>query len=245
MVSPRRIPVIVNKIIQHSEDTRTFELLPQRPIPIFRPGQFLHLTIDAYDPSSYWPDSRVFSIASSPLNKKHLIITISKKGYYTSRIFSELREGNEVWIKMPYGDLIIDLQHDNEIVLIAGGTGITPFISFIETLEYQGTNRYIPPVKLFYGARSSRLLIYKSKVELLKESLNDFKIYYSIQNPDGSENFEYFHGMLSIETILQNVDEVSHAIFYLSGPPEMIFSFKKDLSIHGVPKKHIRIDSWD
>ena len=32
----------------------------------FKPGQFLHLALDAFEPGGFWPESRVFSIASAP-----------------------------------------------------------------------------------------------------------------------------------------------------------------------------------
>ena len=117
-MSPRRIPVVVKSITKHAEDIRSFELLPKKPFPRFKPGQFLHFTIDPYDQSGHWPESRVFSIASPPSDKERLRITISKKGSYTTRIFNELKEGDEIWVKLPYGDFIVDTNNDNETISI-------------------------------------------------------------------------------------------------------------------------------
>ena len=77
-------------------------------MPPFRPGQFLHLTVDDYDPAGFWPESRVFSIASSPRERERIRICYSVKGRYTTKMEQALKVGGEVWIKLPYGDFVID-----------------------------------------------------------------------------------------------------------------------------------------
>ena len=66
MATPQKIRCQVQQITAHGDHVYTVDLTPERPVPRFRPGQFLHLTLDDYDPSGFWPESRVFSIASSP-----------------------------------------------------------------------------------------------------------------------------------------------------------------------------------
>ena len=66
MPTPVKLPATVQEIITHGDDVFSLRLAPQRQIPPYLPGQFLHLALDAYDPSSHWPESRVFSIATSP-----------------------------------------------------------------------------------------------------------------------------------------------------------------------------------
>jgi len=118
-----KFPCLVNKIIDHRDHVYTVDLSPERQLPRFRPGHFLHLALDDYDPSSFWPESRVFSIASSSVQRDHLKITYSARGCYTTRMGNELQEGQWVWVKLPYGDFVI--RDANKVVLLAGGTGIT------------------------------------------------------------------------------------------------------------------------
>ena len=54
------------------------------------------------------------------------------KKYSVSFLIRELREGQGVWVKLPYGEFVIP-DADN-VVLLAGGTGITAFIAFIDGL---------------------------------------------------------------------------------------------------------------
>ena len=62
----QKLNCVVEQVIDHGERVYTLALRPERPVPRFRPGQFLHLALDPYDPSGFWPESRVFSIASPP-----------------------------------------------------------------------------------------------------------------------------------------------------------------------------------
>ncbi|MCX6904939.1 MAG: hypothetical protein NTW03_15955, partial [Verrucomicrobia bacterium] len=120
---PRKIRCTVEAITDHGGRVYTIDLAPATPVPAFRPGQFLHLTVDDYDPSSFWPESRVLSIASSPRERSRIRVCYSVKGRYTTKMEQTLKIGSEAWIKLPYGEFVIDEQVDS--VLIAGGTGIS------------------------------------------------------------------------------------------------------------------------
>ena len=74
MATPQKLRCLINKITDHGGHVYTVDLAPERPVPRFKPGQFLHLTLDDYDPSGFWPESRVFSIASSPAQRSDLRI---------------------------------------------------------------------------------------------------------------------------------------------------------------------------
>ena len=154
MATPQKLRCLVNKITDHGDHVYTVDLTPERPLPRFKPGQFLHLTLDDYDPSGFWPDSRVFSIASSPAQRDHLKIAYSVKGSYTTRMERDLQEDQWIWVKLPYGDFVI--RDSSNVVLLAGGTGITAFTAFLGNLIPDHPNM----VYLVYGARNRNLLIY-------------------------------------------------------------------------------------
>ena len=82
MPTPIKLPAEVETIIQHTEDVKSFLMLPLKRCPNFKPGQFLHLAIDQYDPSFHWPESRVFSIANSPTRRDKIILWCSVSGVF-------------------------------------------------------------------------------------------------------------------------------------------------------------------
>jgi len=137
-------------VVRHTDAVKTLLVRPAKKCPMFKPGQFLHLAMDAYDPSSNWPESRVFSIASSPTRRETLRIIFSVKGRFTRKMFDELNEGDEIFVKLPYGSFTFP-DEDQPLVLVAGGTGITPFLSYLEYAVDSGLGRRIA---LYYGMRS-------------------------------------------------------------------------------------------
>ena len=147
MANPVRIKALVNSVVAHGEGVYSVTLAPEGRIPRFKPGQFLHLTVDAYDPvSGYWPESRAFSIAS-PVGSDTLLIVYSVKGVYTRKMEKSLEPGKEVWLKLPYGDFTIEknIQPDQDIVLVAGGTGISPFVPYLDALV-TGASPRVPSI---------------------------------------------------------------------------------------------------
>ena len=90
MAVVQKVRCTVERVVAHGEQVFTVTLRPERSVPRFRPGQFLHLTLDEYDPSGFWPESRVFSIASSPIHRDQVQISYAVKGRYTARMAQEL-----------------------------------------------------------------------------------------------------------------------------------------------------------
>ncbi len=172
MSTPRKIRCIVEQVANHGDRVYTVALKPERAVPAFLPGQFLHLTLDEYDPSGFWPESRVFSIASSPADRSALTLIYSVKGKYTARMEAELCVGKSVWVKLPYGEFVVD--GGTDAVLIAGGTRITAFQAFIEGLTPQHPNKVV----LLYGARRPGLLLGREKIEEQAGNVPAFQAHY-------------------------------------------------------------------
>lgn len=240
MAQPIRVRAKVARIESHSADVRSLILAPERPAPRFRPGQFLHLALDRYDPSQHWPESRVFSIASPPDDRDSLRITVSAVGAFTKRMM-QLREGDEVWVKLPYGDFVIGGQDSNPLILMAGGTGITPFVSFLASAG----SSTAAPVRVLYGARRPDLLIYRATLDAAALRFPDLRWQAHVEeSPGAGESL----GRLSVELALaaaQGTGAPEAAIFYLSGPPGMLRALQSGLEAVGVTPSRVRTDAWD
>lgn len=237
MATPRKILCAVSEIVPHGDRVYTLRLSPDKPLPVFKAGQFLHLAIDSYDPSGFWPDSRAFSIASSPVRKDCLEVVYSVVGRFTGRMEKELKVGSQVWVKLPYGEFVVDASQD--LVLIAGGTGVTAYISFLRGL---GASSSKAEVKLVYGARKAELLLYKSELDACARANSKFSVSYLSEN--GALG-DIQSGRISLDHIWNDVPRVSSRIFYLSGPPTMIKALSEQLRGRGVAEGQIRIDAWE
>jgi ferredoxin-NADP reductase len=233
-----RIKAEVAEITRHHEGLATYRLALERPAPRFKPGQFLHLALDPYDPASHWPESRVFSIASPPESRESLRITLSAVGEFTRRMLS-LEVGNEVWVKLPYGDFVVEASPEQTSVLIAGGTGVTPFISLLES-----TKAGLGPILVLYGARQPELLIYRDVLEQAAAA-GRAKCRYFVQSGAGGP---LEAGLPTAAVALDAAREagpLERAVFYVSGPPAMLNQVRAELSAAGVAADRIRHDAWD
>ncbi|MDP3150313.1 MAG: FAD-dependent oxidoreductase [Ignavibacteria bacterium] len=193
----------------------------------YLPGQFLHLALDDYDGIGQWPESRCFSMQSDP-NQAQLKITFSANGRFTKRMADELREGKEVLLKLPYGDFFQRGHNKHNCVFIAGGTGITPFLSLFTDNSFSD---YTTP-KLYFGVRTNNYNIFSKELDLTKMINPDFDI--TIVNQDQ-------RGKLDINLIYEaNKDSV----YFISGPPVMINNFKKYLLDQKISSEQILTDDW-
>jgi ferredoxin-NADP reductase len=230
----------VHRIVDHGEHVYTIDLVSGKLFPVFKPGQFLHLALDTYDPADFWPESRVFSIASPTHQRDRLSITYSVRGRFTARMEEELMEGNTVWIKMPYGEFTI--QATGDVVLLAGGTGITAFTAFLSGLSADSTQK----VYLAYGARTADLLIYRNPIGQCAQEARYLRRWYFVE--EGHFDLSLtgsILGKLSIREIWGQIDDPFASTFYLSGPPEMIKTLSYDLKDRGIDKDAIRVDAWE
>jgi ferredoxin-NADP reductase len=197
----------------------------------YNPGQFLHLALDEYDGIGQWPESRCFSMQSSP-TEETLKITFAVKGSFTNRMKNELHKGKEIWLKLPYGELFTQPHNKVNTVFIAGGTGITPFLSLFADESF---NEYINP-RIYLGFRSKKYNIYENELREIRNnscnSNNLLKVYYEDKD-----------GIIDIKTILK--ENGTNSDYFISGPPIMIKSFKSYLINSGLPEQKVLTDEWE
>jgi len=248
MSLPRKIRCAVESVVDHGGRVYSVELKPDRPIPVFQPGQFLHLTVDEFDPTGFWPESRVFSIASSPTERNRLRICYSVKGRYTQKMERAIAVGREVWIKLPYGDFVIE--PDQEVVLVAGGTGISAFAAFLAMLTSQRTL----PVTLVYGARSPDLLLFDEMILGQHRRIPALQVVFFAENgaPALAARLERqsrapqcFPGRISLPEIWPLLSDPANRLFYLAGPPAMVETLCSSLRARGATPDRIRVDAWE
>lgn len=226
MPNVKKYKAIVKQVINPLEGVYTVTFISNKRF-IYKPGQFLHLALDDYDGVGQWPQSRCFSMQSNP-EEKEIKITFSVKGEFTNRMKNELSEGKEVWLKLPYGDLF-DRGHDkSNCVFIAGGTGITPFLSLF---NHHSFFTY-PNPKIYLGFKSEVFNIYNDELSKIKNENANIKVYY-----------EYKDGILNIESIFE--DNGIKGNYFISGPPNMIKSFKNCLVEKRTNFHNIFTDDWE
>jgi ferredoxin-NADP reductase len=244
MANPKRILATVKEITEHNSGVFSVFLTTEQGLVRFRPGQFLHLALDSFNPAAgYWPESRVFSIASLP-GVEGVRIVYSVKGSFTARMRDELVVGRTVWLKYPYGEFLADMDlKAGCLVFVAGGTGVTPFVPLVCTRKWNPASAW-----MYYGVRNEDLLIFKKELQSAVQN-NGLNLEVSYEEPALSEptgvGMGTRTGKLDINAILRRhgIDENVH--YYLSGPPAMVNFFKAHLASNSVGPKNIHIDAWE
>ena len=194
----------------------------------YAPGQFLHVAIDEeYDGIGQWPESRCFSMQSDPAEDV-IRITYAVKGNFTQEMEKTLKVGREVWLKLPFGDLFTQPHNKTNTVFIAGGTGVTPFLSLFTNKAF---GEYLNP-RIYLGYKNEDYYIYQKEFSAIKNDNAQITIFY--ENKDG---------VIDIAKIYeQNGNDSS---YFISGPPVMIKVFKNKLVELGVPTENVLTDDWE
>lgn len=212
----------LKEIIKETEDTFTLVIQSKYPVS-FKPGQFFFLRIEGKKLYARHP----FSTSSSP-SEKTLSFTMKLAGRFT-KVALNLKPGQEIKMEGPFGNFI--LRENKGPVFIAGGVGITPFMSIIKDNQEAKEHSNI---LLLYGSRTEKDIIFKESLDSIKEPwLN--KVY--ILSQEKKSGYEY--GRMDKEFIIKHIKDLNNKTFYICGPQEMnklIFQALADL---GVKKEDI------
>jgi len=242
VAAPQKIACRVEAIVDHGERVYTVLLQPERAAPRFRAGQFLHLALDPYDPTGFWPESRAFSIASAPSERRTLRITYSVRGRFTTRMECELEVGRNVWVKLPYGDFVVS---GKNVVLFAGGTGITPFTAFLESASAEPDRSIV----LAYGARTHALLVYRDLVDRCVRAVPSIDVSYFVESGPGEpaegSSRRTIAGRVAVAPVWTRVRNPGDAHFYVAGPPAMLQTISAELGSRGVSQERVHVDAWE
>jgi ferredoxin-NADP reductase len=131
---------------------------------------------------------------------------------------------------LPFGDLFTQEHSKENAVFVAGGTGITPFLSLFTDKSFTG---YQNPA-LYLGFRNRDLHFYQNELKKAKQLNLELQTTVFYQDTDG---------IIDIEQIYASNSDAG--AFFISGTPAMIKSFKQFLLMKGVNENRIKTDDWE
>jgi len=225
----------VTGVIQETHDVKTFRL--ERPKGLrFISGQYAMIALPG-EPSLDG-ETRPFTFSSSPLEEKYVDFTIKLMGDFTRKMFA-LRGGERIILKGPLGEeLKVDESVKEDLGLIAGGSGITPFISAIRYAIASGmTNK----ISLFYANRNEEDIIFHEELDRLMGSRIEVIYCLSDGVPEGWTGEQ---GRIDKEMIVRHVKEPGKKRWLLCGPPGMIKAMRNVLKNINVADDMIMEEPW-
>ncbi len=202
----------------------------------YRPGQFhfLHLRRGRRLPSEEHP----FTISSSP-TREHLSSTIKESGDFTHTI-GQTQTGDRIAIRGPYGRFSYTYYPERkDIVMIAGGIGITPLMSM---LRHMRDSQFEAQVLLIFANRTEHDIAFRTELEEMTTGERPrVKLIHVLSQPD--QNWSGESGFVDREKLERFLDNgYREKMFYLCGPPPMMKKVIADLTTLGVPEDRIEYE---
>jgi len=235
---PDRVKLEVTEIIEETPSTKTLRMAAgEGELPYFRPGQYVNLFVD----SGGVLTSRPYSIASAP-GKPYFDITVRriKDGFVSDYLLDQVGVGDTFESTGPSGSFYHEpLMDSDDLVFLAGGSGITPFASIIREAAEKGTDL---KMHLIYGSRVPDDVIFGEELKQLEEEIDGLKVDYVISEPP--QGFEGHCGFLDAEMLSELVGPVEGKTFYICGPAQMYGLCEGALEKLGVPKRRVRREAY-
>jgi ferredoxin-NADP reductase len=206
----------------------------------FQPGQYA--AISAYRGIRPTP-ARCFSIVNSPTQQGQLQFSMRVKGSFT-RAIAGLKAGDMVDVRGPFGGFVLDLATEEKMVFMAGGIGITPFMSMA---SYANDVKSPKSITLFYSCQSQDDIPFFDDLKRLQQENHNFKVVYVI----GTGAVDKLGGQTVslgritpelLSTVLSNT--FIGTTFFICGPPPFMNGMMKTLKSKGVLRSRMITEAF-
>ncbi|MFE2308889.1 molybdopterin-dependent oxidoreductase [Streptomyces sp. NPDC059411] len=239
-------PFTVAAIEPQGEGVRTLRMVPADGgrLPDYRPGQ--HLTVRAEDEDGAVTDAlsgRSYSLTGPAIDPERRAYRLAVRhvpdGTFSTYVHQRMEVGDRLHLATPGGGFALPTHTDAPVVLMAGGIGITPFMSYLETLAATGGT--VPEVVLHYGSENSADHPFRDRIHELAARIPVLRVVTHYANPlpadVAGEDYDRA-GFVTVDDIDPGLVD-RRARFYLCGPPPMIDALTAALKERGVPRFEI------
>ena len=191
--------LVIDEVIPHEgakAKTFVFRRADGEAFPYFRAGQYLSLKL----PLEGSFVTRAYSLCSSPKDalKGRAAITVRSNpgGFAADKLLAALKPGDEVIASDPQGFFYYeDLRDAKHVVGLAGGSGITPFLSMAYALR-DGAEDF--ELTLLYGSRDEESILFKKELDEVAAACPKFRVVHVLSD---EEKAGYEHGFITAELI--------------------------------------------
>lgn len=226
-------------VVQHAQvvaiDRMTHDILAirlqltDRAAFRFAAGQYLSLSLPGAPP-------RTYSMASRPDEELvELHIRAVPGGRTSGLIHASLKQGDTVGIEGPGGSAYLREAHAGPIVALAGGSGLAPIKSIVETALLSGMDQ---PIHVYFGARTEHDLYLVEHFRALERKFTNLT-FVPVLSQTASAGWR--SGFVS-DTLAEDHSDLTGAKAYVAGPPTMVDAAMAILGTRGVFAADIHAD---
>jgi ferredoxin-NADP reductase len=239
LLHPPRLELRVGDITEETPSAKTLRLISKdNYLPPFLAGQYIALFLEIGGIRT----SRPYSISSQPNQVGFYDITVRRveNGLISNYLLDEIKRGDSLISSGPAGSFYFNpLIHKKTMVCIAGGSGITPFMSMIREIVECGLDRII---YLFYGNRTRDDIIFNSELSRLAARFPNIHYIPVIEEP--AEGYGGACGFITRDLLrdaLQNIEDKS---FFICGPQGLYDFCLPQVEELGVPRRKIKQEMY-
>ncbi len=235
---PDYLDLVVDSVIDRGEaQAKTFVLkrADGAPLPYFRAGQYISLKL----PLEGSFVTRSYSLCWSPKEalKGYYAITVRANpgGFVADRLLADLKVGDPVITSGPQGMFYYEKLRDaKHVVGLAGGSGITPFLSLASAIR-DGVEDFC--LTLLFGSRDEKNILFREELDEIARVCPKFKVVHVLSEEE-KEGFE--SGFITADLIRKYAPEGEEFSVYLCGPEAMYRFLKPEIEKLGLPERLFR-----
>jgi ferredoxin-NADP reductase len=217
------------EIVPRTVDVTSFRF--PRPTDLsYKPGQYLMINIRQGDKEL----THHFSFSSSPTQKEYFEFTKKLTDHEYSLALKAAKVDDWARIDAPYGQFTFEGEYP-KICLLAGGIGITPFMSIC---KYATDKKLNSKITLFYGCRTEGDIVFKDELESMQSENENFKMVCVVNQPTSQWKGET--GIITADMIKKALPDYNEDVFFTCGPPPMVKAMETIIESLGLPKNQMK-----
>jgi ferredoxin-NADP reductase len=207
----------------------------------FKPGQSTDLTLVNPPETDAEGNTRTFSIASSPFENQ-LMFTTRMRDTAFKRSLKKVPLGTQVKIAPPIGSFTLHKNSAKAAVFLAGGIGITPFLSMVRQADH---DRLPHKLHLFYSNRRPEDAPFLDVLQMLEKTNPNFQLACTMTEMSKSKKeWKGQTGLINQEMLSRHLTNLQGPIYYIAGPPAMVAGLRKMLVAANVDEDDIRAEDF-
>jgi len=207
----------------------------------FKPGQSADLTLSNPPETNSEGNTRTFSIAS-PSFENHLMFATRMRDTVFKRSLKKVPLDTQVKIDPPMGSFTLHKNSAKAAVFLAGGIGITPFLSIVRQVDH---DRLPHKLNLFYSNRRPEDAPFLDVLQKLEKTNPNFQLACTMTEMSKSKKeWKGETGLIDQEMLSRHLTDLQGPIYYIAGPPAMVAGLRKMLVAANIDEDDIRTEDF-
>ncbi|MFC4621472.1 ferredoxin--NADP reductase [Comamonas nitrativorans] len=234
------IPVQLLRSVPVAQGTTAFHF--SKPAGFgFKPGQACDLILPGQAQNNGADTRHAFSIVSAP-HEDELVFATRMRDSPFKRALAQLQPGTTMELDGPFGSLTLHKKAERAAVFIAGGIGITPFMSMVRHAAHSHSTQ---PLVLLYSNRRPEDAAFLTELQALAAAHAPLRLIATMTDmAHATQPWDGATGAIDSALLQKIANGLDAPIFYVSGPPPMVAALRDTLEATGIDEDDVRSEEF-